>query len=315
MSTIRVAGCVGSVVIAAALFSACAVAKPPEAAHAPVARSVSRPAEHIYVTEDSLDTACYQKVGEVSYVESFAAAAVDPDHLGMADALRAAAAEKFPNQVDAIINVHADDHNIGTEVAVSGEAVRLEPPSKLDCKLPDKIAAAFVNFATNPRPYGARRGAAGAPAYNGPAGTSNSAQEDSGNEQGRQIKENIRRTIIATMPGQTQVNEQSLADEAQSQQLEIKDLRRQIDRIITQRCEAADISVAHCDSMRNAAELKQPHEVVAVASKDAGSKSPSVFEIQNLIQAQSELLVKLRHQLADMGEPPPKAAGASPSNR
>jgi len=53
-------------------------------------------------------------------VEPFAAAATDPEHLQMADELRKAAVEKYPNRVDAIINVHADDHNIGSDVLVGG---------------------------------------------------------------------------------------------------------------------------------------------------------------------------------------------------
>jgi hypothetical protein len=58
----------------------------------------------------------------------------------------------------------------------------------------------------------------------------------------------------------------------------------------------------------------QPHEVIAVASKGTGDNSPSVFEIQNLIQAQSELIAKLRRQVADMNEAPHETAGAPPSN-
>ena len=130
----------------------------------------------------------------------------------------------------------------------------------------------------------------------------------------RNIKENLRRAMIATMPGQTQVNGQSLADQAQLQQAEIKRLRKKLDQMISQRCEAADVSAAECDSMRKNAEFAEPHEVVTVASKDAGDTSPSAFEIQNLIQAQSELIAKLRRQVADMNEAPHEAAGTPPSN-
>ncbi len=317
MLTMRVAGYIGSIAIMAVLLSACATAKPPEAAPAAAAQSASRPAGHIYVTEQSLDTACYQEVGEVNSVEPFAAAATDPEHLQMADELRKAAVEKYPNRVDAIINVHADDHNIGSDVLVSGEAVQLEPPSKLDCKLPDTMAAALVNFATGTKSRGLRRGATSGSGYNGPAGTTNTAADAEGSagmDSARNIKENLRRAMISTMPGQTQVNGQSLADQAQLQQAEIKRLRKKLDQMISQRCEAADVSAAECDSMRKNAEFAEPHEVVPIASKDAGDTSPSVFEIQNLIQAQSELIAKLRRQLADMNEAPHEAAGAPPSS-
>ena len=317
MVTMRVAGYIGSIATTAVLLSACATAKPPEAAPAPAAQIASRPAGHIYVTEQSLDTACYQEVGGVSYVEPFAAAATDPEHLQMADQLRKAAVEKYPNRVDAIINVHADDHDIGSDVLVSGEAVQLAPPSKVDCKLPDTIAAALVNFATGAKSRGLRRGATSGSGYNGPAGTTNTAADAEGSagmDSARNIKENLRRAMVATMPGQTQVDGQSLADQAQLQQAEIKRLRKKLDQMISQRCEAADVSAAECDSMRKNAEIEQPHEVVAVASKEAGANSPSVFEIQNLIQEQSELIAKLRRQIADMNEVPHEAAGATPSN-
>ncbi len=100
-------------------------------------------------------------------MEPFAAAAKDPEHLQMADELRQAAVAKYPNRVDAIINVHADDHDIGSDVLVSGEAVQLEPPGKVDCKLPDTIAAALVNFATGTKSRGLRRGAPAARATMG----------------------------------------------------------------------------------------------------------------------------------------------------
>jgi hypothetical protein len=317
MITMRVAGYIGSIAITACLLSACTTAKTPDAARAPAPQSASRTAGHIYVTEQSLDTACYQEVGEVSYVEPFAAAATDPEHLQMADELRQAAVEKYPNRVDAIINVHADDHNIGSDVLVSGEAVQLEPPSKVDCKLSDTIAAALVNFATGTKSRGLRRGATSGSGYNGPAGTTNTAADAEGStgmDSARDIKENLRRAMIATMPGQTEVNGQSLADQAQLRQAEIKRLRKKLDQMISQRCEAADVSAAECDSMRKNAELVQPHEVVAVASQDASGNSPSVFEIQNLIQAQSELITKLRRQVADMNEAPHVATGATPAN-
>ncbi len=317
MGTIRVARYIGSIATMAVLLSACATAKPPEAAPAPAAQSAPRTAEHIYVTGDTIDTACYQEVGEVSYVEPFSAAATDPENLGVADELRKAAVKKYPNRVDAIINVHTEDHDIGSEVLVSGEAVQLEPPSKIDCKLPDTLAAAFVNFATGTKSRGTRRGSTSGSGYNGPAGTTNTAADaegSSGDDPQRNIKENLRRAMIATMPGQRQMNESALGDQVELQQAEIKRLRKEIDRMVGQQCEAQDLSAAQCDSMRRNAELVQPHEVVAVANKDAGEKSPTVFEIQNQIQAQQELITKLRKEVADINETPPEAAGAGPSN-
>jgi hypothetical protein len=320
MGTIRVARYIGPIAALAALLSACATAKPPpETSTAPAPQSTSR-SGHIYVTPDTLDTACYEEVGEVSFVEPFSAAATDPENLNTADGLRKDAVKKYPNRVDAIINVHTEDHDIGSEVLVSGEAVQLEPPSKLDCKLPDKLAAAFANFATGSQPRGLRRGSTTGSGYNGPAGTTNSDAEASsgegsaGADPARNIRQNLRRTVEAAMPGQTQVNESALVDQVQLQQTEIKRLRKEIDQMVGRRCEAKDLSAAQCTSMQKSAELEQPHEVVAVANNEAGDKGPSVFEIQNLIQAQDELIIKLRQEVADMNEALDQETGARPSN-
>jgi hypothetical protein len=297
----------------AVLLSACAIEKPPAATPAPAAQTVSRSAEHIYVTEESLDTACYQEVGEVSYVEPFAEAATDPEHTVMADELRKAAVEKYPNRVDAIINMHTEDRNIGIEVVVSGEAVKLEPQSKVDCKLPDTIAAAMVNFATGSKSRGERRGAVGAGGYNGPAGTSNTAAETSGADSGKKIKENLRRAMISTMPGQTGVNEQALSDRVLSQQEEIKSLRAELDQIVSRRCEGADISASQCASLQKNAELEQQRVPVALPNQGSDN-GMSVFEVQNLIQAQDELIARLRREIADMNEAAHGAGGASAPN-
>jgi hypothetical protein len=317
MTTIRVAGYLVSIATMAVWLSTCATAKPPEAVPAPATQSAPRSAAHIYVTGDTLDSACYQEVGQVSYVEPFSAAATDPENLAVADELRKAAVKKYPNRVDAIINVHTEDHDIGSEVLVSGEAVQLEPPSKLDCQSPDKLAAAFVNFTTGSRALGEGRGATPGLGYNGPAGTTNTAADAEGNsgaEQGWKIKEGFRRAVVATMPGQTQVNESALTDQVQLQQAEIKRLRKEIDRRVGQQCEAQDISATECASMQKNAEFQQPHEAVAVANNAAGNGTPSVFEIQNMIQAQQELITKLRKEVADINETLDEAASPKPSN-
>jgi len=287
-------------------LGACAASGPHSAAPAAAepAHTAARSADHIYVTQDSLDSACYEEVGEVSYIEPFAEAAVDPDQLYAADRLRAAAAEKFPNQVDAIINERSADHNVGSDVEISGEAVRLAPPGKLDCKLPQKLVAAFAGFATTQKMGSAMYAKTGATGFNGPAGTSNSAEENVTMEPSWQVKENLRRSIISTMPGQTQVDEQPLIDQVELRQAQIKKLRREIDRLVNQRCAAEDLPQARCDAMRRAAELRQPHELVAIANQGSNAETPSAFEMQNQLQAENELIEKLRHQLADLSHAP-----------
>jgi hypothetical protein len=50
---------------------------------------------------------------------------------------------------------------------------------------------------------------------------------------------------------------------------------------------------------------------MAVANQGADAQSPSAFEMQNQLQAENELIEKLRHQLADLNQaqfPPSGAA-------
>jgi hypothetical protein len=66
--------------------------------------------------------------------------------------------------------------------------------------------------------------------------------------------------------------------------------------------------------MRRSADLKEPEGALAVVNRKAGDKSSSAFEIQNTLQAQDELIARLRERIADLNEAPLQAAGAGRSN-
>jgi hypothetical protein len=313
VETIRAAAYAASVAAMALLLSACAAATP-QAASASAATRTPRAAEHIYVTEGSLNTACYQEVGEVGYVESFAAAVTDPEHIVMADTLRKAAVRKYPNRVDAIINVHTQDHDIGSEVLVSGEAVQLESPDKIDCKLPKTIATALSGFATGIR-SDVMRETTSDQGFNGPADTASYTQGSSEADSGTGTGRNYGGIIAATKPGQARPSDATPIGQVRLRQAEIERLRNELDSIISQRCEAANVSAVQCDSIRRGAELKEPPDAIAVANRKADEKStPSAFEIQNALQAQDELIARLRGRIDDLNEAPLQAAGAGSSN-
>lgn len=306
--------------IAGVLFSACATtpsntAHPPETARAPAlqAYAVPRPAEHIYVTEEDLESACYRSLGEVNYVEPFSAAAIDPDHTAAADALRKAAAEKYPNQVDAIIGMHANDRDVGSEVAVSGEAVQLEPANKIGCTLPKAMAASMVNFAFGGK---MRRRANGTDsAWNQAQSTASDSDETpagSGSKSGKQAL--LRRALISTLPGRAPVDETALKDRIASQQVKIKSLRAELDGMIRSRCEAADLSASQCDSLEKAAEVKESPATDYPPDNSADSMNVSDFELQNRAQAQEELIGRLQKAVADLKGVPHDAARAGASN-
>jgi hypothetical protein len=310
----RAAAYAASVAAMALLLSACAAATPPQAATASAAPRTPRAAEHIYVTEGSLNTACYQEVGEVGYVESFAAAVTDPEHIAMADMLRKAAVRKYPNRVDAIINVHTQDHDIGSEVLVSGDAVQLESPDKIDCKLPKTIATALSGFATGIR-SDVMRETTSDQGFNGPADTASYTEGSSGADSGTGTGRNYGGIIATTKPGQARPSDMTPIGQVRLRQAEIERLRTELDSIISQRCEAANVSAAQCDSIRRSAELKEPPDAIAVANRKADDNSiPSAFEIQNALQAQDELIAKLRGRIDDLNEAPLQAAGAGSSN-
>ncbi len=62
-------------------------------------------------------------------------AAVDQDNSETAKRLRRAALENYPDDVDAVIDVQSEQNDVGSEVAVKGEAVRLEDRPTVQCSL------------------------------------------------------------------------------------------------------------------------------------------------------------------------------------
>lgn len=280
-------------------LSACATNTPPDTAGTPAAQAASRTAEHIYVTEGTIDTSCFREVGEVSYVESFGAAATDPEHVAMADTLREDAVRRYPNQVDAIINVHTQDQYIGSAVEVIGEAVQLESPGKIDCKVPHTIATALSTFTTGIR-TGVMHEISRDRGLNGPADAASDTEGNGEVNLGAAIGEN---------------SGASMTTQIRLRQAEIERLRTELDSTISGRCAAANVSAAQCDSMRaSSADLEEPDEALAIVNRKAGDQPPSAFEIQNILQAQDELIAKLQERIADLDQGPVRAIGAGSAN-
>src|SRR6266851_4982879 len=61
----------------------------------------------IYVAAQDLPSECYHKLGPVTVEEPYADASIDPDNSGAAKQLSTLALNKYPNDVDAVINVRS----------------------------------------------------------------------------------------------------------------------------------------------------------------------------------------------------------------
>lgn len=87
----------------------------------------------IYVSDKGLPGSCYHDLGEVDFSEPYAQASIDPSNVAAAEQLRKIAMEKYPHTVDAVINVHSQQNEVGTFVKVTGEAVELEHHDTVEC--------------------------------------------------------------------------------------------------------------------------------------------------------------------------------------
>jgi hypothetical protein len=107
---------------------ACACAAQP-APQAP-ARAPDR---FIYVSAGDVPSECYHDLDSVSFSEPFADAAMDGEGVRTATRLRALAIAKYPDQADAVINVHTAQNDVGTVVTVTGEVVELHQGHTVEC--------------------------------------------------------------------------------------------------------------------------------------------------------------------------------------
>src|SRR5260370_6183842 len=115
----------------ALIVCACSAQRAPEAPPAP-ARA---PARFIYVSAQDVPSVCYHDLGGVTFTEPFTSAAMDGDGVQMANQLRALAMEKYPNEADAVINVHTQQNDVGTIVTVAGEVVELQQTQTVECTM------------------------------------------------------------------------------------------------------------------------------------------------------------------------------------
>ena len=297
MNGIGLSRCKRFVALVAVLTSACATAQPPDAGRALEAQTASHPAGHIFVTAATLNEECYKEVGEVNYVEPFDQAATDPDYSEVAVKLRQIAQQKYPEQVDAIIGVHGTSNELGTEVLVSGLAVQVEDQTSVGCTLQKTMGTAAGNFATNSLSHMGGHGARGNAGATSDTGGEGSAAPGT-SRGGMGVQQVVRNAVMSKTADQTDEGWETLDERFQSQRRQIESLRHELDQMIRHRCETADLSASECASLKKTAGVDQAS--ASAASGSASDEDASRFEIENRIQAQAELITRLRREIADM---------------
>ena len=250
----------------------------PPAASARSARPANR---YIYVTDQNLPGECYTDLGAVKITQSFADSAVDSDQSETAKRLRTAAFKTYPNDVDAVINVQSEQNDVGTEVTVSGEAVRLEAHPTVQCVVRGSKGVIDVAAVM----AGAGIAGAGIGGLAGGAGTAATLGV------GAAAGEGAHQALLHTTIGEQQQGEidQTLADQRQ----QITQLLKQ--RAHLRKCQEQETTLKAC--------LASPppsgdDNVTETAEQD--SPNASAFEIQRHLQEQQDYIKKLKDEIAQI---------------
>jgi hypothetical protein len=119
----------------AAVAFACSTQPAPEPLDA---RSADRT---IYISDKGLPGECYHDLGTLKFDEPFTDSVIDPDGTEMMKRLQSMALGKYPNYVDAVINVKSEDNSVGTDVTVTGEAIELVQHETVECAIRSMPAA------------------------------------------------------------------------------------------------------------------------------------------------------------------------------
>ena len=258
----------------ATIACACAARVPPPESMQP--RSSDR---WIYVSQQDLPGQCYHELGTLKFDETFTDSVIDPDGTQMAKRLQSMALGKYPNDVDAVIDVKSQQNAIGTEVTITGKAVELVEHETVECavrKLPGVVnqtatlatgaaIGGMVGSFTNRQPSTAMTGAA------------------------------IGSSIAGTAPAPDNSAQQAqIIRQLQQQREEIARLQAQRSQL--QQCLEQEVPAASCETQKTPVGQEQ----AASASGAGNNWSASSFELQRQIQEQQTYISQLRQQIGDI---------------
>jgi hypothetical protein len=263
-----------SLIIAGAAIAGCSAKQS--------AQRTPNPNRYIYVTAQNLPGQCYRDLGTLEFDEPFAEAAIDPDSSNAAKHIRALAVAKYPDDVDAIINLHPDDNDAGTTVRVSGEAVELEDHTTVECTLrgaPEILDASAAAAAVG----------IGGTVIGGLLGGSTAAMSAGGG------------SALAAGAGEilahradTEQQRQQVMKQLVDQRGEIRDL--QSERARLKSCEDQEIPLSNCD-FKQASQVKP---AVTTVSAPTEYQELSLFELQKQAAEQHDYISQLKQQISGM---------------
>lgn len=260
---------------------ACSAQRAPAAPQAP-ARAPDR---FIYVSAGEVPSVCYHDLGGVSFTEPYTDAAMDGDGVQMAAKLRTLAIEKYPDEADAVINVHTEQNDVGTIVTVNGEVVELQQGHTVECamrKAPgvlDRTVAVAAGGMLGAVAGGLIPGAGtvgimgGAAAGVATVGTYMAVQQHR----------------------ETQRQQEQLKSQLAAQQTEIA--RLLVKRSSLQKCADDEVPLANCKISDTIAAAKDS----AKPSRDPSYETEQPqFELQKQVQQQQGYIQKLRDQVFEL---------------
>jgi hypothetical protein len=243
---------------------------------------LSNPNRYIYVTSASLPGQCYRELGTIGFDEPFAAATIDEHGSATASRLRTLAVAKYPNNVDAIINVRPEQNDAGTAVTVTGDAVEIVDHPTVMCALRDlppiiDSGAAAANAGI----IGTIAGGliSGSPTAAMGAGTAGAAAIGT-------------REVIAHQQSEAAQRAQ-LYRELLDQQREIRELLAERVRLNT--CEEQELSSTNCE----ADSANESNDKTRVSTTTDYQDLP-LFELQKQSAENQDYITKLKRQVADM---------------
>jgi hypothetical protein len=268
--------------LATALIAcACSAQRAPQAPSTP-ARAPDR---FIYVSAGDVPSECYHDLDSVTFTEPYSDAAMDGDGVQMATKLRALAMEKYPDEADAVINVHTEQNDVGTLVTVTGEVVELHQGHTVECamrKAPgvlDRTVAVAAGGMLGAVVGGVIPGA-------GTAGVMGGAAAGVAT---------VGTYMAVKQHMETRHQQEQLKSQLATQQTEIAHLLAK--RTSLQKCVADDVALANCkinDTIAAASDSSKP------AGAPAYETEQPQFELQKQIQEQQGYIRKLRDEVFEL---------------
>lgn len=248
--------------------------------HAETQRAAN-PNRYIYVTDQSLNEQCYRDLGQVSVTEPYAQATVESADTTLANRLRASALKQYPQDADAIIDVHADENDAGTDVTVKGEAVEALDHTTVVCAI--RQAPPAVDTAADAA-AGGMMGALVAGLISG---------QPEGAEGGGWLGAAAAGSYSAMTKRQQALDkDQDLRDALAQQKVQIVALQQE--RAQLNECKEEEIPLAQCSG--GASSAAKP----AADTSDEPDWNASQFDLEKQVEMQQDYIAKLQDQVGDI---------------